>query len=191
MPKKKTQKKSSGPDDSSGNVAAGADDHKDNDEQESEVSFGSINEIEANEFLDRIEIMYEKQHGLSPVGASHISKEAREAFVEMYPRLRTTNYHDDALVAVVDLLILGVNKVSLMQQLPALSKSTLSSTDTVRFSATENSAVQAKLKSIRETPIPSVEEIKHQLKLQVSENGRSARQGFGAELHVAVQSLLR
>ena len=195
--KKKTPKKSSGPDDSSGNVsssapiAAGADDHKDNDEQESEVSFGSINEIEANEFLDRIEIMYEKQHGLSPVGASHISKEAREAFVEMYPRLRTTNYHDDALVAVVDLLILGVNKVSLMQQLPALSKSTLSSTDIVRFSATENSAVQAKLKSIRETPIPSVEEIKRQLKPQVSENGRSARQGFGAELNAALQSLLR
>ena len=196
--KKKTPKKSSGlPDDSSGNVsssapiAAGADDHKDNDEQESEVSFGSINEIEANEFLDRIEIMYEKQHGLSPVGASHISKEAREAFVEMYPRLRITNYDDEALVAVADLLILGVNKVSLMQQLPALSKSTLSSTDTVRFSATENSAVQAKLKSIRETPIPSVEEIKRQLKPQVSENGRSARQGFGAELNAAVQSLLR
>ena len=127
--KKKTPKKSSGlPDDSSGNVspsapiAAGADDHKDNDEQESEVSFGSINEHEANEFLDRVEIMYEKQHGPSPVGASHISKEAREAFVEMYPRLRITNYDDEALVAVADLLILGVNKVSLMQQLPALSK---------------------------------------------------------------------
>ena len=129
--KKKTPKKSSVlPDDSSGKVSPsapiaaeeGADDHKDNDEQESEVSFGSINESEANDFLDRIEIMYEKQHGSSPSGASHISKEARESFVEMYPRLRITNYDDEALVAVADLLILGVNKVSLMQQLPALSK---------------------------------------------------------------------
>ena len=56
--KKKTPKKSSVlPDDSSDNVsssapiAAGADEHKGNEEQESEVSFGSINEHEANEFV--------------------------------------------------------------------------------------------------------------------------------------------
>ena len=131
MPKKKTPKKPSElPDDSSGNASpsapdAGADESKGEEEQESEVSFGSINEHEANEFLNRVETMYEKQHGPLPDGESHISLEAREAFVEMYPRLRITNYDDEALVPVADLLILGVNKVSLMQQLPALSKGVL------------------------------------------------------------------
>jgi len=50
-----------------------------------------------------------------------------------------------------------------MQQLPALSKTIISTSDSVRFSATENSTVQSKLKAIRDTAIPSVEEIKQQL----------------------------
>jgi len=196
MPKKKTPKKpAEQPDDSSGNASPRPPDaffyeSKGEEEQESEVSFGSINEHEANEFLNRIETMYEKQHGPLPDGASYISLEAREAFIDMYSRLRITNYDDEALAAVADLLMLGVKKESLMQQLPALSKGIISATDAVRFSATENAAVQSKIKSIREAAIPSVEEIKQQLKLQVSDNGQSARQGFSAELNVAVQSLL-
>ena len=194
MPKKKTPKKpAEQPDDSSGNASprppdASADESKVEEEQESEVSFGSINDHEANEFLNRIETMYEKQHGPLLDGATYISLEAREAFVDMYSQLRITNYDDEALAGVADLLMLGVKKDSLMQQLPALSKGIISATDAVRFSATENAAVQSKIKSIREADIPSVEEIKQQLKLQVSENGRSARQGFSAELHVGVQS---
>ena len=195
MPKKKTPKKpAEQPDDSSGNASprppdASADESKVEEEQESEVSFGSINDHEANEFLNRIETMYEKQHGPLLDGATYISLEAREAFVDMYSRLRITNYDDEALAAVADLLMLGVKKESLMQQLPALSKGIISATDAVRFSTTENAAVQSKIKSIREAVIPSVEDIKQQLKLQVSDNGRSARQGFSAELHLAVQSL--
>jgi hypothetical protein len=195
MPKKKTPKKpAEQPDDSSGNASprppdASADESKVEEEQESEVSFGSINDHEANEFLNRIETMYEKQHGPLLDGATYISLEAREAFVDMYSQLRITNYDDEALAGVADLLMLGVKKESLMQQLPALSKGIISATDAVRFSTTENAAVQSKIKSIREAVIPSVEDIKQQLKLQVSDNGRSARQGFSAELHLAVQSL--
>jgi hypothetical protein len=213
MPKKKTPKKSSGsPEVSSGDMPpvkldpAAAEPAlkqsaqqrgQDDDEQQGsgsgsdqEFSFGSINEHEANEFLNRIETMYGKQHGPLLDGATYISFEAREAFVDMYSQLRITNYDDEALAGVADLLMLGVQKDSLMQQLPALSKGILSTTDAVRFSTTENAAVQSKIKSIREAVIPSVEDIKQQLKSQVSDNGRSARQGFSAELHLAVQSLL-
>ena len=85
---------------------------QDDDEQGSgsgsdrEVSFGIMNEHDANVFLDSVENMYEKQQGLLPDGKTHISMETREAFVDLFPRLRSTNYDDDALAAVLDLLIL-------------------------------------------------------------------------------------
>ena len=121
-------------DDSSGNASpsepiASADEQKGDEEQESEVSFGSMNEHEANIFLDRVENMYEKQRGLLPDGKTHISMETRKVFVDLFPRLRSTNYDDDALAAVLDLLILGVDKDSLKQQLPTLSKTLISTTD--------------------------------------------------------------
>ena len=87
-----------------------ADEQKGDEEQESEVSFGSMNEHEANILLGRVGNLYERQHGLLPDGQLHISVEAREAFVDMFPRLKATNYDDDALTAVLDLLTLGVEK---------------------------------------------------------------------------------
>ena len=143
---------------------------QDDDEQGSgsgsdrEISFGSMNEAEANMFVGSVENMHEKQQGLLPDGKLHIPTKAREAFVSMYSRLRKTNYDDDACVAVLDLLTIGVDKESLMQQLPALSKAITSTTDSVKLSTTESSAIQAKLQAIRDTVLPSAEEIKQQLK---------------------------
>ena len=149
-----------------------------------------MNEAEATMFVDSVENMHEKQQGLLPDGKLHIQPKAREAFVSMYSQLRRTHYDDDACMAVLHLLNIEVDKESLMKQLPALSKAIISTTDSVKLSTTESSAVQAKLQAIRDTVLPSAEEIKQQLKKHVSDNGRSARQGFGAELHVALQSVI-
>ena len=76
--------------------------------------------------------MYEKQQGLLPDGKTHIPMEAREAFVDMFPRLKAANYDDDACTAVLNMLILGVEKESLKQQLPTLTKTPSSTTRLIK-----------------------------------------------------------
>ena len=112
--KKKTPKKTPVlPDDSSGNASPLepiADEQKGDKEHDSEVSFESMNEYEANILLDRVENLYEKQHGLLPGDQLDISTEVREAFVEMHPRLRATYYDDGACMAILELLILTITR---------------------------------------------------------------------------------
>jgi len=101
------------PDDSSGTASPHgpiADEQKGAEEHDSEFSFESMHEHEANILLDRVENLYEKQHGLLPGDQLDISTEVREAFVEMHPRLRATYYDDGACMAILELLILTITR---------------------------------------------------------------------------------
>ena len=88
----------------------------------------------------------------------------------MFPRLRAANYDGDACTSILELLILGVDNESLKQELPTLTKIP-STTESLRISAAEMVRVQSKLEAIRQTPIPTVEEVKQKLCNQVSDNG--------------------
>ena len=196
-PKKKSPKKSSGPPgESSGTLSPQhehiAGDRKDSDQDGpgSESSFGSVPEETAHTFVDSVENLYENLHGTLPEGQPHISVEVRRAFVEMFPKLQAANYNGDACTAILDLLILGVDNESLKQELPMLAKIP-PPTDSSRISAAEMVRVQSKLDAIRQTPIPTVEEVKQKLGNQVSDNGQSARQGFGSGLHAGLMLLLK
>ena len=52
-------------------------------------------------------------------------------------------------------------------------------------------SVKSKLKAIRGTPLPTVEECKQKLKHHVSDNGQFARQGLSTELYTGIQSILQ
>ena len=88
------------------------------------------------------------------------------------------------------MLILGVDKESLKQELPTLTKNP-STTDSLRISMADMVRVQSKLEAIHHAPIPTVEQVKQKLCDQVSSNGKLALQGFGAGLHAELQSLLK
>ena len=216
MPKKKSPKTPRGPrdkspgtlspqhlgppDQSSGSLSPQrghiAGERKDSD-QTSESSFGSVPEQAAqtaqaaqaaHTIVDSVENLYESQHGLLPDGQLHISVEVRRAFVEMFPKLRAANYNDEACSSVLTLLFLGVDNESLKQGLPML---TSTPTDSSRISQGDMLRVQSKVEAIRQTPIPTVEEVKQALCDQVSDNGQSARQGFSSGLHAGLKSLLK
>ena len=170
---------------------AGEQKHSDQHEPESESLVGSMPEQtarigdsgeQAARIVDSVENLYESHNGLLPDGQPYISVEVRTAFVEMFPKLRAANYNAEACEAILDLLILGVDIDSLKQELPMLTKMP-STTDSHRLSTADMVRVQSKLEAIRQTPIPTVEEVKQKLCDQVSDNGQSARQGFGSGLH--------
>ena len=94
------------PDQSSGTLSPQrghiAGERKDSD-QTSESSFGSVPEqvaLAAHTIVDSVENLYESQHGPLPDGQPHISVEVRRAFVEMFPKLRATNYNADACTSI-------------------------------------------------------------------------------------------
>ena len=141
--------------------------------------------------MDMVESLHEQQqHGQLLNDLPHVSMAVRKAFVTIYPALKKGRYDDDALAAIVEMLILGVNPDSLMQGLPMLTKSPIAK-DPLAISASDMVSLQAKLKTIRKTPLPTVEEVKRNLKHFVSDNGQSARQGLGTEIHAGMKLVLQ
>ena len=104
--------------------------------------------------------------------------------------MKKSRYDEDALAAILELLILGVNPDSLMQELPVLTKSPIAK-DPLAISASDMVSLQAKLKAIRKTSLPSVDDVKRKLKPYVSDNGQSARQGLSTGLHAGMKSVLQ
>ena len=119
-----------------------------------------------------------------------VSAEVRNAFVYIYPALKKSRYDEEALAAVLEMLILGVNPDSLMQELPVLTKLP-SAKDPLAISASDMVSLQAKLKAIRKTSLPSVDDVKRKLKPYVSDNGQSARQGLSTGLHAGMKSVIQ
>ena len=86
-PKKTPKKPSVLPDDSSGTASPHgpiADEQKGAEEHDSEFSFESMHEHEANILLDGVKNVYERQQGLLPDGQIHISLEAHISPIEGY-----------------------------------------------------------------------------------------------------------
>lgn len=158
--------------------AAGDEEQDGNEDDEQQVKFGSLDDVDANALLDQAESLHEQQMGDRSSGHSYFSPSVRQDFLEMYSGLHTHGYNQDDKIAVAELLRIGVSSQSLKETLPVLGKTPSGGGLSQKLQPGESPSHQAKVQAIRNASLPEVAEVKSIFNGCVTGDQQSATQAF-------------